>query len=100
MKKHGSVYLHVGNSGTTFKVIDEGYGPTVVVSTGAFGNINHEFKLYTTREGLAQLSELFGKAALEEGYSEPYCHAARVKGLTNLGDAQASAGESSKPSAT
>lgn len=80
MKNHGEVYLHVGNSGAKFKVIDEGHGPTIVVTTGAFGNLGQELKVHTTCEALAQLSKMFGKAALVEGYSEPYCHAAKPPG--------------------
>lgn len=75
MRSHGKVYLHVGNSGATIEVGDEGHGPTLQISTGAFGNLNHQLKIHTTKEGLLELAILFAKAA-DAMYSEPYCHAA------------------------
>ena len=76
MSKVNELYLHVGNSGVKFKVIDEA-GPTVVVSSSAFGNLVTEHKFFVTPEGLTALAEMFKKAS-EQTYSEKYVYAAYV----------------------
>lgn len=70
-------YLHVCNSGVTFKVLDTKYGPEVEISLGAFGSLESVIKLKTTREGLRDLERVFHVAALnDQKYSADYCHAA------------------------
>ena len=75
MRSIGKTYLHVSNSGVTFEVGDDGHGPTVLVSMGAFGNLSTKLEVKTTKEGLEELAAMFAKAA-EASFSEPYCHAA------------------------
>jgi hypothetical protein len=75
-KKYSGLYFHVGNSGLTVDVIDEGFGPTLSVSTGAFGNLQLELKTYLEPECLQQLSDYFGEAA-KKTYSKTYGHAAK-----------------------
>ncbi len=77
MKSIGEVYLHVGNSGVTFQVVDEGQGPTIIISTSSFGNLNHECKVYATTEGLKKIGEMFLDAA-SQGYSGEYVYPAYV----------------------
>lgn len=71
----GSVYLHVSNSGATFTVLDNSYGPTIRVSSSTFGNLNLQFDVHTHKAGLKALAKMFAEAA-EEEYSDKYCHAA------------------------
>lgn len=77
-KPIGSVYFHISNSGITFRVIDEGWGPTVVVSGSAFGNMRSEIKLHIDNRGLIALSKLFAHAAKQE-YTDEYCHKGSAK---------------------
>lgn len=76
----GEVYLHVGNSGAVFEVRSTDNGPTVVVKTGAFGNLEQTTEIKTTRESLRALARLFAKAADAE-YKDDYCHAAEYVDL-------------------
>jgi hypothetical protein len=76
MKTVGNIYLHVGNSGVTFKVQDEGHGPTIAINWGAFGNLNSELRIHTDKAALTRLGNMFLDAALKP-YSEEYCHKAR-----------------------
>lgn len=75
MKKHGRLYLHVGNSGVTFEIVDEGHGPTVLIHWGSFGNLVSELKVMTDKDALTKLGNLFLDAALKE-YSPVYCNRA------------------------
>lgn len=77
-KTIGSVYFHISNSGITFRVIDEGWGPTVVVGGSAFGNMQSEIKLHIDNRGLIALSKLFAHAAKQE-YTDEYCHKGSAK---------------------
>jgi hypothetical protein len=75
MKEIGEVYCHVGNSGAHFSVIDDGFGPTILVTSSSFGNLQTSFKLLTDRESLRAIGEMFTKAAdRTEDYSADYCH--------------------------
>lgn len=80
MKIIGEVYLHVGNSGATFKVVDAGNGPELIIETSALGNLNQVTKIKTTRASMQALKELFAKADEHPSYSLEYCHAADVPG--------------------
>lgn len=70
------VYLHVGNSGVTFSVVDRGDGPEVKISSSAFGNLISEFAVKTDVQSLAELAKMFEKAANYDGYSRNYCQRA------------------------
>lgn len=78
MKKQGSVYWHVGNSGVTFEVVDEGHGPTLVVRSGAFGNLKSTFEARTDEYSMRLLGLMLLNAASRR-YSEIYCHPAHVE---------------------
>lgn len=82
-KQIGSVYFHISNSGVTFQVVDEGWGPTIIVSGSSFGNMNSQLKLHVDNKGLAQLSKLFAKAA-EVDYSKDYV--CKANGTLKLGE--------------
>jgi len=71
------IYLHVGNSGATIRVFDA-YGPTLEIETSSFGNLQHRFRLATTREGLVAIRDMLTKALETQSFSEPYVHAAVV----------------------
>lgn len=76
-KEVASVYLHIGNSGVTIGVIDEGWGPTIEISSSSFGNNNTNQKVHVHPEDLKVLSRMF-EIASEKKYSQSYCHAART----------------------
>jgi hypothetical protein len=77
-------YLHIGNSGATFSVIDEGYGPTIKVRTSSFGNMQNEFRLHVQKSNLVELGKMF-LAASGYTFSQDYCNAteptAHLRGL-------------------
>lgn len=77
-KQKGSVYFHICNSGITFTVQDEGWGPTIVVSGGSFGNMQSSLKLHVDTDGLRKLGQMFLQAA-DGTYSEEYCNKAEVR---------------------
>jgi hypothetical protein len=58
----GTVGLHISNSGVSISIIDEGFGPTIEITSSAFGNIQHSFKILTDVNALKKLSNLFGEA--------------------------------------
>ncbi len=68
-------YFHVSNSGVTFSVTDHGSGPTLNISTSAFGNLVNNQTLYLSKEALTVLGLALVKAADVE-FSPAYCHAA------------------------
>jgi hypothetical protein len=70
------VYLHVGNSGVTFQILDY-YGPTVSITSSSFGNLNQKFEFFTTKEGLKELRDAIDRS-LQHEFSEDYCHAAEA----------------------
>lgn len=67
-------YLHIGNSGATFTVIDDGYGPTIKVSSSSFGNMSNEFRLHVKKSNLVELGKMF-LAASGYAFSKEYCNA-------------------------
>lgn len=79
-----TTYLHVGNSGLTVKVVDQGWGPTFVVESSSFGNLNNSSRTHTTVEGLRAIRDMLDRAIAygededRGGYSEQYCHAAEA----------------------
>ena len=72
-----SLYLHISNSGVTISIKDRGFGPTIEIKTSAFGNINNTTEIFTNKESLKKLAEMFAKAA-EEEYSEDYRNLASI----------------------
>lgn len=73
----GSVYLHVGNSGLNVAVLNE-RGPTLLLETHSFGNLNSTLKVFTTVNGLRELRDLLDRALSTE-FSKPYCCAAEAE---------------------
>lgn len=74
----GDVYCHIANSGVTVGVVDKGFGPTLVINMGAFGNMSQNIAVHVDRAALKKLAELFTKAAEYDDYTEEYDHAARL----------------------
>lgn len=72
------LYLSVGDSGVSLEVTGE-RGPTVIIKTSAWGNLNHELKFFTTDEGLRKLGELFIEASKCKSATDgpEYCYPAR-----------------------
>lgn len=75
----GETYLHISDSGVTFRVIDVGYGPTVRVTSSSFGNMASTLDIHTDKESLAALGKMFTDAATGV-YSKPYVYKASVRG--------------------
>jgi len=79
MRVIGETYWHVGNSGVTFKIVDEGEGPTFVVESGSFANLKNQQKFYTDKESLNELKKIIDKALLVDNYSKQHHTPASVK---------------------
>lgn len=75
----GKVYFHISNSGVTFKVIDEGWGPTIEVTGSSFGNMQSSLKLHTDAESLKVLGKMFIDASEHQNFSEEYCNNAKAR---------------------
>lgn len=75
----GKVYFHICNSGVSFQVVDEGFGPTIIVSGHSFGNMDSSLKLHTDMDSLKILGEMFLAASKHKGFSEEYCHSASAR---------------------
>lgn len=70
-------YLHVSNSGVAFEIQnDPKFGPTILIHTSAFGNLQHTFKVLVHKDSLMELSNLFKEAAGWDFKGE-YCHEAK-----------------------
>lgn len=85
MKSYGSVYLSAGDSGAKFEIVDEGNGPQINIKTSAWGNLQQELKIFTTKKSLTALAGLFEKAGYEH-YSPPYCNKAEIRELAVFDD--------------
>lgn len=83
-KELAEVYLHIGNSGATFKVVDEGKGPQLELTSSAFGNLENKFTLMTDTDGLKAIRDAIDQSLLHQ-FSEEYCHKARVLEEENCG---------------
>ncbi len=91
-------YLHVGNSGLTVKVVDEGYGPTLVFESRSFGNLVATHRTHTTVAGLRAVFDVLARAIAHDGYSGPYCHAARAaRELSDMEDEAVEGGDGAAP---
>jgi hypothetical protein len=73
-----SKYLHVSNSGVTFSVVDNGYGPCLEIRASAFGNLQTTLTVITRKQELKALGEMLIRASEFKGYSEEYCNAAKI----------------------
>lgn len=82
-KEVASAYFHIGNSGVTFSVVDEGFGPCIRISSSAFGNNQIKQDVLVTKNELLALAEMFAYACTKN-YSEEYCHPARVSSTKPL----------------
>jgi hypothetical protein len=66
-----SLYCHVSNSGVTFKVLDQGFGPTLVVKQSAFGNLESDQSFHLTKATLKRLAKEL-TAAAKFDFTEDY----------------------------
>lgn len=69
------LYFHIGNSGVTFRVEDNGRGPELVVSGSVFGHQMLRSQMFTTTSGLAALGHFLVEQSRRE-FSAPYCNVA------------------------
>jgi hypothetical protein len=58
-----SVYLHLGNGGATYKVIDAGNGPEFIAAINSFGAMDSEIRIETSPEGLRRIADMLHVAA-------------------------------------
>lgn len=75
----GHVYFHIGNGGTTFKVVDDGCGPKVVVSGSHFGIATHRAEICIDQARLALLGELFSQAAKYKRFTKGDPHLGKAE---------------------
>lgn len=74
-KVFGERYFHISNSGVNFSIVDQGYGPTIRISSSAFGNLVHVLEVNVSQECLTELAIMFAEASKKE-YSSEYCNKA------------------------
>lgn len=72
------IYLHISNGGVSFEVVDSGNGPLIRVSASTFGHHVGGTEVFTTKDALKAIGEMFLRAA-EKEYSEAYCIAAQYE---------------------
>jgi hypothetical protein len=83
-KEVASVYLHIGNGGVTFSVVDEGYGPVVKIRSISLGTNVISQEIHVSNDELAALSKMFDYAS-KKYYSEYYCNHAQVEEVSPYG---------------
>lgn len=79
-KIHGEIYLHVGNSGATFRVGDNEYGPVIEVFTSSHGNLRNTLEVMTDRESLVALGNMILEAAENVSGTRYVCPATMLDG--------------------
>lgn len=72
-------YFHIGNSGVTFRLVDNGYGPKLQIESGAFGNIHVKQDILLAKDALHALADSMSDA-VHFKFTEDYCHAAEPEG--------------------
>lgn len=72
------MYMHIGNSGVTLSVCDEGFGPKLVLRQSTFGSSKSEVSVLTTKECIRAAAILLYKASFHD-FSDEYCHAAGTR---------------------
>lgn len=73
----GNVYLHLNNGGVTFEVQDH-VGPTIIINSSSFGNIDHILRVFTNSDGLREIGEMFITASKHKFRQEEYVCAAKI----------------------
>lgn len=79
IKEIASTYWHIGNSGVSFGIIDNGNGPCFTVQSSSFGNMQTIQKFYTDKKSLEALRDIIDIALKHEGFSEEYVEKAEVQ---------------------
>lgn len=76
MNKIDEAYLHISQGGLSFAVVDDGHGPTILLT---LSNMGHEQKteIHTDADALAAIGEMFIEASKHKGYSAPWFESAR-----------------------
>lgn len=57
-----SIHLDINNSGVTFSVQDNGFGPEFVIESGAFGNLRQTSSFNVTKRGLKDIRDMIDRA--------------------------------------
>jgi hypothetical protein len=83
-KEIANVHLNIGDGGVTFKIVDEGYGPTVEICSSHFGNNSTVQQIRVTHQDLNVLARLFKFAFEKTRYSEEYCYSAKTYSVSPL----------------
>lgn len=83
-----TTYLHVSNSGVTVSVVDDGFGPALVVESSSFGNLVSKHKTYLSKDGLREVRDMLERAIAHDGYSDTYCCAAHAPAERGCGTAR------------
>ena len=73
------VYLHIGNGGVYFRVVEDDKGRCeIVIGAGHFGQQTNRMEILTTPESLRQIGEAFVRASQHEFPGKPYCYSAEI----------------------
>ncbi|MBD3262630.1 MAG: hypothetical protein GF334_13335 [Candidatus Altiarchaeales archaeon] len=80
-KELSSAYLHIGNSGVTFSVLDTEFGPCIEVSSSSFGNAQAKIRTYTDAKSLEALGTAIIAASKQKFKGEEYCNKATLESL-------------------
>lgn len=75
--KAARLYFHIGNSGFSVSIEDNGNGPEFIFEGGAFGHQMVRSQMLTTKEGLRELGAFLVEQSARE-FSAPYCHATEM----------------------
>lgn len=72
------VYMHVCNGGYSFRVEDQGFGPTLVIAHTFYGHVTMT-QIHTDVSSLIELVDMLNAAIRHKNYSEDYCDKATVE---------------------
>ena len=85
------VYLHIGNGGVYFRVVEDDKGRAlIVVGAGHFGQQTNRMEILTRPEELKAIGEAFLRASEHEFPGKPYCYSAEIPVYNGEGNAESS----------
>jgi len=67
-------YHHLGNSGLTVKIEDNGWAPQLVIETSAFGNLKQRLNIHVSEKSLRAIAHQLLDAAENESFDNEYSH--------------------------
>jgi hypothetical protein len=67
-------YHHLGNSGLTIKIEDNGWAPQLVIENSAFGNLKQRLNIHASEKSLRAIAHQLLDAAENESFDNEYTH--------------------------